>query len=300
MKNKFTEISFTAIIFAAFIAVALSYGQRTATPSVVAENTATWYSVVKNKVFYSSDKGETWNELNAGLPDTIYPVRLYSSKNKIFLSTFSEGLFVLNKNERVWKNINSSLFLRRSFLEQNSYRKISAFAVDDKNENHLFVATKYSVYESTDGGLNWKSLPITGLSSKVYITALHYYNGNLYLGTSYDGFYKISENTAISISANLPTEAYSKTTIFFEQISVIKSKLDSLYLGLYFGGGAFRLDKKEWKPILDKSNLGYGIVDDIDFIDGKLFISCGGILYSEENGNIIKNEDFKKILISWV
>jgi len=258
----------------------------------------TWYSTVNNKIFYSSNYGETWNDLNAGLPDTIYPIRLYSFKNKIYLTTFSEGLFVLNKNDSVWKSLNSDLFLRRSFLEQNSYRKMPAFTVDDKDDNHLFVATKYSIYESTDGGLNWKPLPVSGLSNRVYITALHYSNGNLYLGTSYDGFYKISGDSAISISKNLPYEAYSKNLNFFEQISVIKSKFDSLYLGLYFGAGAFQFNKNEWKPILDKSHFGsFDVVDDIDFIDNKMFISCGGVLYSEENGHIIKNNYFKNILV---
>jgi len=289
MKNKLTKVTLMAT-FIALIAVA---------PSLAAENAATWYSVVKNKVYYSSNQGETWNDMSAGLPETIYPIRLYSSKNKIYLSTFSEGLFVLNKNERVWKSINSSHFLRRSYLEQNSYRKISAFAVDDKNENHLFAATKYSVYESTDGGLNWKPFAISGLSNRLYITALHCSGGNLYLGTSYDGIYKISGNAAQSISANLPIESYSKSANFIEQISVIKTKSDSLYLGLYFGGGAFKHNKNEWKPIIDKSNLGaYDIVDDIDFIDGKQFVSSAGILYSEEKGNIIKNESFKNISIN--
>jgi len=299
-KGKIT----LATTFAVLMVVALSsYSQRAATTNVVtaSENT-TWYSVAKNKIFYSSNNGGTWNDLNAGLPDTIYPIRLYSSKNKIYLATFSEGLFVLNKNDSVWKSLNSELFLRKSFLEQNSslYRKISAFTVDDKNDNHLFAATKYAIYESTDGGLNWKLLPVSGLSNRLYITALHYSNGNLYLGTSYDGFYKISGDNAISISANIPYEAYSKNISFFEQISVIKSKFDSLYLGLYFGAGAFRYnkDKNEWNPIIDKSNFGsIDMIDDIDFIDNKPVISCGGILYSEEKGSIIKNDYFKNILV---
>ncbi len=306
--------------FATLIAITLScHNQRTATSviaanepgktkdstEIVSENPApanniAWYSVAKNKIFYSSNYGETWNDLNAGLPDTIYPIRLYSFKNKIYLATFSEGLFVLNKNDSVWKSLNSDLFLRQSFLKQSSYRKISAFTADDKDENHLFVATKYHIFESTDGGLNWKPFPVKGLSNRLYITALHCSSGNLYLGTSYDGFYKISGDSALSISANLPYEAYSKNVSFFEQISVIKSKFDSLYLGLYFGAGAFQYNKNknEWKPIFDKSSIGsIDMIDDIDFIDGKLFVSCGGVLYSEENGSITKNNYFKNILV---
>jgi photosystem II stability/assembly factor-like uncharacterized protein len=306
MRKSIAKITL-ATTFATLMAVALDSTENISNPvlakligkdSVAPANNITWYSVAKNKIFYSSNYGETWNDLNAGLPDTIYPIRLYSFKNKIYLSTFSEGLFVLNKNDNTWKSINSNLFLRQSFLEQSLYRKISAFTVDDKDDNHLFVATKYSLYESTDGGLNWKSLLVSGLSNRVYITALHYSNGNLYLGTSYDGFYKISGDSALSISTNLPYEAYSKNINFFEQISVIKSKFDSLYLGLYFGAGAFHYNKNEWKPVLDKSNFGYlDIVDDIDFIDDKLFISCGGILYSQENGRTIKNNYFKNILV---
>jgi len=286
------------ITLMAILTVALNCHAATNENTALANN-AKWYSVVKNKIFYSSNNGKTWNNLNAGLPNTIYPIRLHSSKNKVYLSTFSEGLFVLNKNDSIWKSLNSNLFLRQGFSEQNSYRKISAFTIDDKDENHLFVATKYNIFESTDGGLNWKPLPVTGLSNRVYITALHYSNGNLYLGTSYDGFYKISGNNAVSMSANLPHEAYTKSINFIEQISVIKSKSDSLYLGLYFGAGAFHYNKNEWKPIIDKNNFGpHDMVDDIDFINNKLVISSGGILYSNENGNITKNDNFKNVSVA--
>jgi hypothetical protein len=134
----------------------------------------------------------------------------------------------------------------------------------------------------------------------MYITALHYSDNNLYVGTSYDGFYKISGNTAKNLSANLPFEPYSKTMRFFEQISVIKSNLDSLYLGLYFGAGAFSCNKNQfaWKSLLDKNFINpYDTVDDIAFVNNKLLISCGGFLYSNENGKLTKDDSYKNILV---
>ncbi len=252
-------------------------------------NSSTWYSIAKNKIFYSPDNGKTWGELNKGLPDKVFPIRLYSFKNKIYLATFSEGLFVLNKNDTAWKSLNSDLFLRRSSMDDRLYRKISAFTVSDKDDKHLFAATKHSVYESTDGGLKWKPFSTT-LSSRPYITALHYSNNSLYLGTSQDGFYKISNNSAKDLSEGLPFEPYSKTKKFFEQISAIKLKSDSLYLGFYFGAGVFSSGKK----IFDS----FDTVDDIDFRDDKLVISSGGYLYSNQNGKITKDDSYKNISVN--
>jgi photosystem II stability/assembly factor-like uncharacterized protein len=264
-------------------------------------NASAWYSIAKNKIFHSPDNGKTWKELNKGLPDTTFPIRLYPFKNKIYLTTFSEGLFVLNKNDTVWKSLNSELFLRRSSMKQNPYRKISAFTVSDKDENHLFAATKHSLYESTDGGLKWKALPLSNLPEIMYITALNYSNNNLYLGTSFGGFYRVLNNSVESLSANLPYEPYSKVMNFYEQSSVIKSKLDSVYLGLYFGAGIFSSNKNKfaWKPFIDKNNFGaWDTVDDIDFTNDGLLISSGGSLYSAKNGKTTKDSSYKNILVN--
>jgi photosystem II stability/assembly factor-like uncharacterized protein len=264
-------------------------------------NASAWYSISKNKIFHSPDNGKTWKELSRGLPDTTFPIRLYPFKNKIYLTTFSEGLFVLNKNDTVWKSLNSELFLRRSSMKQNPYRKISAFTVSDKDDNHLFAATKHSLYESTDGGVKWKALPVSNLIETMYITALNYSNNSLYLGTSFGGFYRVLNNSAENLSANLPSEPYSKAINFIEQSSVIKSKQDSVYLGLYFGAGVFYSDKNKlsWKPFLDKSNFGaWDTVDDIDFTNDGLLISCGGSLYSAKNGKTTKDSSYKNILVN--
>jgi hypothetical protein len=263
-------------------------------------NTSELYAIANYKVFHSSNNGKNWTELNKGLPNKMFPIRLYSSPNKIYLATFSEGLFVLDKGDTTWRSLNSNHFLRRSTMEDRLYRKISAFAVNEQNENHLFAATKHSLYESTDGGLNWKHLRVSGLSSRLYITALHYANNSLYVGTSYGGFFRVTGNSARNLSTNLPSEPYSQTMRFVEQISVIKSKLDSVYLGFYFGAGVFSCNKTQfaWRPFLDKNILGrFDTVDDIGFVGNQLFISSAGSLYYNEDGQIIKDDSYRNILV---
>ena len=267
---------------------------------VSASNISTMYAIAQNKVFHSSNNGRTWSELNKGLPSKMFPIRLYSSPNKIYLATFSEGLFVLDKDDTTWRSLNTDHFLRRGPIEDNLYRKISAFAVNEQNEDHLFVATKHSLFESTDGGLNWKPLRVTGLSNRLYITALHYSNNSLYVGTSYGGFFRVTGNSARNLSANLPFEPYSATMRFVEQISVIKSKLDSVYLGMYFGAGVFSTNRNQfaWKPFLDKNILGrFDIVDDLGFMGNQLVISSNGFLYYNDNGKLIKDDAYQNILI---
>jgi len=130
-------------------------------------------------------------------------------------------------------------------------RKISAFAVCDEQPNVLSLATKYSLYHSSDGGKNWTLASTQGLPQKSYITALNYINKTLYLGTAYDGIYRQGNNVFMKCSSGMHRESYSETHGFYDEITSISGSNKGIVAGCAFGGGVYFSDNGggTWKKI---------------------------------------------------
>ncbi|MCP4135300.1 MAG: hypothetical protein GY754_30305, partial [bacterium] len=165
------------------------------------------FALTKEKgILISYDNGDDWEKFNKGLPAGIIPIRIYSAKGTLYLTTTSSGIFRLSKN-KTWANISSPDFrVRSQYNKTTQYRKISAFSFDRNNPSNIVLATKHTIYRSTNSGKNWRKIPAKGLHKRNYITALAINKKNIYAGTSFNGFFKLNYGRFKKINKGLPAE----------------------------------------------------------------------------------------------
>ncbi len=234
--------------------------------------------------YISNDEGENWRRLGSGLPLISLPLEIHETENYYFITTFSDGLFRLKKGESFWENISHSDFKRRtSFLERGVYRKISAFASDGE---HIAVATKHSVFISSNSGTTWKTVLLNGIHPRNYITALGLSGNNIAVGTSFNGFFEKQGSRFRNKNNGLPGEKYSGNLRFTEEMSLIKNLGGNLYSGFYFGGGLYSLEKKsnKWEKVnLPGINEELYSTDDITFSDTGIAVSAASSIFTKKN-----------------
>lgn len=142
--------------------------------------------VTTNVVFKSSDGGQTWQDVSAGLPEDVSVGRVLADDGKIFLSS-AKGLYhsTCGSEAPVWENERSfdieisGLFSGQtgpyiSSYRNGLYKKIGGTDVlmplhktlKDKTvrtvleapDGMLFVGCESGLYRSTDSGNNWKQV----------------------------------------------------------------------------------------------------------------------------------------------
>ncbi|MBN2039013.1 MAG: hypothetical protein JW864_03165 [Spirochaetes bacterium] len=229
----------------------------------------------------SEDNGNSWNELNRGLPELLFPDKIYTgSSGRLYLTTKQSGVFEFDKNNNSWKEINCMEFLEPLLLsEEKKYRGISAFSVCNDRNSSLLLATKHSVF-FRQADTEWKEL--SNCSGENYYTAIAGNSGrSFFAGTSYKGLFRIKGASAINLIKGIPGESYSKSRKFYEEVSAIefdRKKQGALYAGFNFGGGVFISNNNgdSWKSLampLPKESL-YDIYD-LKFHNNSLFVSAG-------------------------
>jgi hypothetical protein len=237
-----------------------------------------------NRIMLSNSGGRSWTSCMRGLPADCIPLRIYTAGEKIYLATFSSGLFRLKNHE--WEAINSDLFKRRSIYDKEpGYRKISAFAADTADENNIVIATKHSIYRSRDGGLNWTEVALNGLNRRNYITALTVSDKKIYAATSFNGIFVSGGKSFSSCGSGLPSEPYSDTLKFTEQISMLAVNSMYLYAGFSFGRGLYakKHNEKKFSPVI--FNLSKNIdafIYDIQFSGKDLFFTENSVIYRKK------------------
>ncbi len=256
------------------------------------------YIVTSTAVFLSENDGKSWNSLNSGLPEECRPVRLYTAGNDIYLSTYSSGIFRLEKNQ--WQDINSSDFRRRSIYNKDAgYRKISAFSVDPENRDNLLLATKHTLYRSRDGGKKWEKVPMKGFNKRNYITAAAISDDRIIVGTAFNGIYESSGNGFKTSGNGLPAEPYSETLKFTAQTSYLYMDKSELYTGFQFGGGLYSksLNSQSFKPAMKAGEDNFNsIVFDIKKKDGKIYFSDGKNIRMKDGDSIKVISEYNEIV----
>jgi len=203
----------------------------------------------------SDDRGESWDDFNRGLPDSITPLHITADRNKtLYLATRHSGIYRRTQSDETWRPLNSPKFrLRTTVLKDGRFRKVTAFSVNGTNPSVMSLATKHNIYRSRDGGKKWTRV-VTGrqLPSRHYITALAFSEtGNdLVTGTSFGGVFVEHGRGFIGRSRGLPSEPYSKTLTFIEEIGTLHSGPGkALFAGINFTGDVFisRNQGRSWK-----------------------------------------------------
>ena len=171
------------------------------------------YQAHDGTVYY---KGKPYKE---GLPEAITIKDIQYVGNTFYFSTREHGFFKRSLGDSYWQNITPrDAHVRTINGLLNSYRSISAFCIDGSDPNVIYLATKYSLYRSHDGGKTWQNVALTGLPANACITALYANGTTLLVGTSWNGVYKYSGNRFVSFSNGLPRKPYSDSIVFIEEV----------------------------------------------------------------------------------
>jgi len=216
----------------------------------------------------------SWHGMSEGLPEDLVAEYITSdSKGALYLTTEYSGIFRLEKGKDKWQDISSSALKRRSqFKGVNEYREISAFCIDPKDDNRLYLATKHVLYSSQNRGESWEKIKVRENKNSYCFTSLAVSEGVIYAGTSFNGIVKITPSSTTEINKGVPKEYYVGPFYFCEEAASIALSKGVLYSGYLFGRGMVECpDGKEWKkvniPITDEKREGiHGIApfnDDI-------------------------------------
>lgn len=254
------------------------------------------YALVNDTgVLKSTNEGRSWKNDNDGLPKNIVPLELEITGKIQYLTTKNSGLFRRDNPDSDWTAVSSPDFLRRSiYFTDTEYRKISAFAVDKKNPLNIALATKHSIYRSIDGGQNWELLSLAGLDTRNYITALEISGNELYVGTSFNGFYALAGKKFQKMNKGLPQEPYAKGLYFTEELVSIAKHDNTIYAGFRFGKGLYSKSSSagNWQKLY-KIDSGLDTARRITINEGNVYLSIGRRLFKQTD----KSSTWQEILM---
>ncbi len=229
-----------------------------------------------------SHGGGRWRNFAQGLPEGCVPLKLHEGPGGVlYLTTWDSGLFRRGPADGAWSDISGGAFYApRIHGPSDRRRKVSAFAADTQNPARLAAATKHGLLLSTDGGASWKEYPLSGDFRRYHITSLAMKGGALLVGTSHAGVHRSNANTLSSISKGLPTEAYSDTLRFYEEVGAIDTGGARPCLGLNISGEVYIADAPgaPWKKLA--ALPGRPEISDIREKGGVVYAAAGGAVYA--------------------
>ncbi len=204
------------------------------------------YQAYDGTVYY---KGKAFHQ---GLPHdiTIKDIQLHNAV--FYITTLKHGIFKRNMGDSYWHNITPPDAHMRSikgFVPY--YRSISAFCIDGSDPGILYVATKYSLYRSPDGGIHWIPVALRGLPANSCITALYARGEELLVGTSWNGVYRMAGNRFVPFGKGITQRKYSDSVTFTEEVVSISPE----YCITKYTHEVFSYSGGEWKKRY-KGNMG--------------------------------------------
>ncbi len=174
------------------------------------------YQAYDGTLYY---KGKPYNQ---GLSKDVTIKDIQVHGTVFYIITQKHGIFKRSNDNSSWHNITPPDARARSLSGLLPYyRSISAFCVDSSNSAILYVATKYSLYHSQDGGARWQNVALTSIPANACISALYANGSTLLVGTSWNGVYRYSGNRFVNFSNGLPRKHYSDSISFIEEVNRI-------------------------------------------------------------------------------
>lgn len=164
------------------------------------------YSGGREGLYYTSDGGENWTELQNGLPFGLPITAIEFNGNNIYLATDQYGVYLSNDNGTTWVHSNSGL----TGLYAEYINDILFF------NNELYVATRDGVYKSTNNGASWflasTGLPTVFGGGLVNVNTLTSLGNTLYAGTTLEKVYKSTDGgNTWTLSGGSSFTIYSST-----------------------------------------------------------------------------------------
>lgn len=172
----------------------------------------------------SMDGGDTWQEVNNGLPANVSVSTLAidpQSTNKLFAGTYS-GLYASTDRGDTWVAAGTGW--------PSGYR-VFAIAFDLNNSDNILAGSSVGLYQSTDGGERWAVVNIDGTNEAVTRVARHPIDpATIFIGRSDGVFRSINGGTTWS-KVNAGLESTSIAALVFDP-----NHPDNLYAGTHGGG----------------------------------------------------------------
>ncbi len=161
------------------------------------------YLGTKAGFFISTDKGRSWHRATDRLGDTRILSIGYSLKEpKYIYVACVDGVFKSQDSGKSWKRVLSVLASRNDnegedSPEENGSQeeasRINYLAVDPNNPGCVYLATQNGISRSYDAGLNWNTLPDSGLLSKEVKFILISAKSEVFCATK-SGIFKFTES----------------------------------------------------------------------------------------------------------
>lgn len=115
----------------------------------------------------STDGGGRWNANFSKVPGNISKFLIdKNNSNIIYIATKTGGLFKTTDGGVYWKNLNEAL---KKFSGYNDYK---ALIFNPSKKDSLFLASKYGILKTDDGGDTWRSIPLLTAHGKADIKSI--------------------------------------------------------------------------------------------------------------------------------
>ena len=263
-----------------------------------------------NILFQSSDSGESWQDVSAGLPSELQVNCIYGDENEVFLG-YDHGIFraFTFASSPVWikeplfeelvikifsvksgliaKGLPNQLFQSLSGMGvwipiYTKLKDSGVYAILESNNKTIFVGNEDGILKSIDGGNSWKQVYKGGMILNIAE------NNNILLASGYKGVYR-SIDGGDHWAAVLPQDGVSHSTKVLEgqffTVSESKNKLSKEKQNRTISAIQYSADGKIWKQM--KTNLEEDLkIEDLLSIDNRLFFSS--------NKGIYRSSDFGK------
>ena len=232
----------------------------------------------RDGVFISHNGGRRWERFSRGLPDNCVPLKIHAGPGgALYLATWDSGLFRRDPGADAWTDISGADFAAAGvYPVEGRRRKISAFAADPGNPAQIAAATKHGLYLSGDAGKSWREFPLSGDFRRYHITSLALKGSALFVGTSFAGIHRRNGGALSGASRGLPSDQYSDTLRFYEEIGAVDAGGAKASLGMNVTGEVYVSDTTgaSWRKLA--ALPGRTEISDIREAGGVVYAAAGG------------------------
>ena len=137
------------------------------------------YVFTSTKLYKSSDMGQSWDDLTAGLESYG---KLKGFSQAIFSLAQPDALVLINQYGLIKSSDGGKTWENYQLVSQPNQITIYSVAVNPHNSNEIYYATNRAIYRTRDGGIHWVSKSLPTSQAPVFFLVDPDNTNQLYLG----------------------------------------------------------------------------------------------------------------------